>query len=78
MLNLGHEIQIAIPGFKTAGSFGFAVDFFNAMSSVKFNRETQMTELETITLLDPSPTSSGAWVSVDVPKWDINFVGRND
>ena len=44
------------------------------MSSVKYDHVTGVTELETITLLDESPGSAGDYVSLDVPKWDVQFV----
>ena len=75
-----YKIEITIPSFDAAGSYGFSIQFVNGISSVKFgtmdvsddNNMKPYTEI--IQLLDPGPVGTGEWVQVVVPKWDFLWV----
>ena len=72
----GTELLISIPSFDKAGSYGFSVQFLNGISSIKYEHATMKPVLENVQLLDPSPTGTGEWVIISVPKWDFNFVEK--
>ena len=73
--------QVSIPKFANARSYGFSIQFVNGISSIKFgvmdttlDANNMKPVTETIQLLDPAPEGTGEWVSVEVPKWDYQWV----
>ena len=72
-------ITIGIPQFTNPGStYGFAVEFTNPFSSIKYDIDTGNYSYDTVRLLDPLPAGSGEWLELPVAKWDANFVSRPD
>ena len=75
-----HKIEITIPEFDAAGSYGFSIQFVNGISSIKFgemdvnNADNMKPATESIQLLDPGPVGTGEWVQIVVPKWDFIWV----
>ena len=70
-------ITIGIPQFSNPGStYGFAVEFTNPFSSIKYDIDTGNYSYEAIRVLDPLPVGSGEWLELPVIKWDANFVSR--
>ena len=68
-------ITIGIPQFTNPGStYGFAVEFTNPFSSIKYDIDTGNYSYDTVRLLDPLPAGSGEWLELPVAKWDANFV----
>ena len=64
-------------------SFGFAVQFYNPISSIKYTvpyhtdstlEYERIPFLDTIQVLDPAPAGTGEWVKIQAPKWDYNWV----
>jgi len=71
----GSTYSFAIPSMSAAsGLQGFSVQFVNDLSSVKYYFDTRLASTESVSILDPSPTGTGEWVSLTVPKWDLNTV----
>ncbi len=55
-------------------SHGFAVQFVNGISSIKYNHGDLTPFFEDVQLLDPAPAGSGEWVTITAPKWDYCWV----
>ena len=55
-------------------SFGFNVEFYNGISSIKYIEWHTPVYNENIQLLDPAPLGTGEWVTISAPKWDYNWV----
>ena len=75
------KIEITIPSFNAAGSYGFSIQFLNGISSIKYGlmdiangSDNMKPATETIQLLDPGPLGTGEWVRIEVPKWDFQWV----
>ena len=74
------KIELTIPSFSSAGSYGFSIQFVNGISSIKFgtmdndNADNMKPFTEVIQLLDPGPVGTGEWVQIVVPKWDFIWV----
>lgn len=72
--DIGDTLVLTIPAYNVTGVHGFAVLFWNGISSVKHHPDTLEPEDEEIQMLDPSPQGTGEWVTVSVIKWDYNWV----
>ena len=71
------NITIGIPAFSVPGrTYGFAVEFTNPFSSIKYDIDAGNFSYDTIRLLDPMPAGSGEWLELPVVKWDANFVSN--
>ena len=74
----GDKITLYVPvpdaDPKLPRSFGFNVQFYNEISSIKYTVPDLEPYMTTIQVLDPAPAGTGEWVSIDVPKWDYNWV----
>jgi hypothetical protein len=53
------EVKLGVPWVNQVGSYGFAVFFYNGISTVKVVDGTDEPAEEVITLLDPSPAGTG-------------------
>ncbi len=71
---LGKVINITLPAFSTLGTHGFAVLFYNVISSIKFDPVTLVPFPMDIQVLDPLPDGMGEWVTMMAPKWDYQWV----
>jgi len=68
------EIKLGIPAVRYPGSYGFNVQFFNGISTVKADDDTKLPASEEVSLLDPAPDGTGEWISTVATKWDLHFV----
>lgn len=71
---LGTQVNITIPGLSSLGTHGFAVLFYNVISSIKFDAWTSVPYGSDIQVLDPLPAGMGEWVTMMVAKWDYQWV----
>ena len=59
-------------------SFGFAIQFYNQISSIKYTVKMPEYErvpfIDSIQVLDPAPAGTGEWVKIQTAKWDYNWV----
>lgn len=55
-------------------SFGFNVQFYNEISSIKYTVPDLEPYLVNLQVLDPAPAGTGEWVTIKAPKWDYNWV----
>ena len=76
-----NSIYLLVSGLPL--SFGFAVQFYNPISSIKYTvpyhtdstlEYERIPFLDTIQVLDPAPAGTGEWVKIQAPKWDYNWV----
>ncbi len=72
------DYKIGIPSFMVEGTHGFSVQFWNNVSSIRYDIDspTMDTVTETVRMLDAAPQGSGEWVEVPVANWEINFVDK--
>lgn len=68
------KLTFRIPAFSAKGSHGFSIQFWNGISSIKFDPVTLEPATKNIQMLDPAPTGTGEWVTVTTPSWDYLWV----
>ncbi|XP_059084083.1 uncharacterized protein LOC131881279 [Tigriopus californicus] len=69
-----NKLTFGIPAFSAKGSHGFSIQFWNGISSIKFDSVTLEPTTNNIQMLDPAPSGTGEWVTVTAPAWDYLWV----